>query len=164
MCVTHATVNAGLLACSLLEAIVTMTNSLQAKATASLKLHEGWRNFPYVDTVGKTTIGVGYNITDRGLPDEWIGKQLLADITWYYNQYTAYPWFANLSEDRQVVLIDMAFMGWQHVLEFHEMLTALAKSDFAAAADAMLDSVWAKQVGKRATDLADGMRSGVYNP
>src|SRR2546427_7676812 len=34
-----------------------------------------YEKFPYVDTVGKVTIGIGYNLTDRGMPDEWINTR-----------------------------------------------------------------------------------------
>lgn len=34
--------------------------------------HEGRRAFPYHDIVGKLTIGVGRNLTDRGLSDDEI--------------------------------------------------------------------------------------------
>ena len=34
--------------------------------------HEGRRAFPYHDTVGKLTIGVVRNLTDRGLSDDEI--------------------------------------------------------------------------------------------
>jgi hypothetical protein len=37
--------------------------------------HEEFRNFPYIDSVGKITIGIGFNLSDRGIDDEWINKQ-----------------------------------------------------------------------------------------
>ena len=38
---------------------------------AQLSLHEDKRSFPYVDSVGKVSIGIGRNLDDRGLsPDE----------------------------------------------------------------------------------------------
>jgi lysozyme len=40
------------------------------------------------------------------------------------------------------------------------MFAALDREDWHASAAAMLDSKWARQVGKRATRLADMMRQG----
>jgi lysozyme len=129
----------------------------------SLVLHEGDHEFPYTDTLGNITIGVGYNLTARGLSLEWRNKQLLDDITYFYNQWNdTFPWYKDLNQDRQIVLIDFAFMGWKKVLEFHDMLRALSIHDYHGAADAMMDSRWAKQVKGRATDLHDGMWSGIY--
>ena len=44
---------------------------------ALLEGHEGRRAFPYRDSVGKLTIGVGRNLSDRGLSEGEI-DQLLA--------------------------------------------------------------------------------------
>ena len=46
------------------------------------------------------------------------------------------------------------------MLSFTQMLAALEKRDFAGAAEAMLASEWASQVGQRAADLAHAMRMG----
>ena len=42
--------------------------------------HEGRRSHIYTDTVGKLTIGVGRNLTDRGLSDDEIDYLLANDI------------------------------------------------------------------------------------
>lgn len=134
-----------------------------AKLRRSLIEHEELRHFPYVDTVGKVTIGIGYNLTDRGLPDDWINKQYLEDVVYFYDQLVQFPWFTTLNEDRQIVLVDMCFMGWKRFLEFKEMIAALEKSDFKQAAFEMLQSKWAEEVKNRAAQLAQGMLTGIYN-
>ena len=45
-----------------------------------LERHEGRRAFPYLDTVGKLTIGVGRNLSDRGLSEDEIDLLLASDI------------------------------------------------------------------------------------
>jgi lysozyme len=45
-------------------------------------------------------------------------------------------------------------LGITKLLEFKDMITALEKKDYTSAAKAVLDSVWAKQVHQRATDVA----------
>jgi lysozyme len=62
---------------------------------------------------------------------------------------------------RQRVLIDMAFnMGTTGLLGFTGTLARVEQRDYAGAAAGMLASRWASQVGKRATALADMMRTG----
>jgi lysozyme len=69
------------------------------------------------------------------------------------------PEFDSLSESRQQVLIDMAFnMGTHGLLGFQRMLSAIKEGDFDNAAEEMLDSRWASQVGDRAKRLARMMR------
>jgi lysozyme len=141
-----------------------MTSEMMAKLKRSLVKHEGWKKFPYLDTVGKITIGCGYNLSDRGIDDEWINKKYLEDITYYYNQFIInFPWFQQLTPDRQIILIDMAFMGWKNLLEFNNMFEALSQGDFNKAAFEMLNSKWAEQVKDRAENLAQGMLTGVYD-
>jgi lysozyme len=140
-----------------------MTPEMTAKLKRSLLQHEGCRNFPYVDTVGKITIGIGYNLSDRGLDDVWVDHQYEQDVNYFFTRLNSeYPWFANLNEDRQIVLIDMCFMGFKRFQEFIHMIDALSQNDYVAAANAMLDSEWAHQVAGRARELAHGMLTGVY--
>jgi lysozyme len=145
------------------EQIVMMTSDMVAKLRRSLVHHEDLKHFPYVDTKGKITIGIGYNLTDRGMPDDWINKQYNADVEYFYNQlHENFPWFVNLNSDRQIVLVDMCFMGWKRFLEFGNMITALSESNWEKAADEMLNSLWAEEVKGRSTELATGMKTGVY--
>jgi lysozyme len=125
--------------------------------------HEGHKNHPYVDTVGKITIGIGYNLTDRGLPDAWINEQFFKDAMHFYQKlHLDYPWYAELSDARKMVLIDMCFMGYRHFQTFHRLFWLLNKGDYAGAALEILDSKWAEQVGNRAIENAEVMRTGVW--
>ncbi|WP_298769867.1 hypothetical protein [uncultured Shewanella sp.] len=66
-----------------------------------------------------------------------------------------------LDEIRKVVLCDMAFnLGITGLLKFKRMLKAIELGNYQVAADEMLQSKWARQVGQRATELADIMRQG----
>lgn len=139
-----------------------MTSDQLVKLKRSLILHEGHKNFPYTDSVGKLTIGIGYNLTDRGLSDDWVTAQYNADVTYFYNQLSELSFWKKLNPDRQIVLLDMAFMGWKKFLGFKKMLAALEIGDYNKAADEMLNSLWADQVKGRAVDLANAMRTGIY--
>jgi lysozyme len=140
-----------------------MTDEMQVKLKRSLIEHEDLKRFPYVDTVGKITIGIGYNLTDRGMPDSWINQQYSDDVQYFYNQLCEFPWYLDLNSDRQIILIDMAFMGWKRFLGFNDMISALKIHDYKIASDEMLKSEWASEVKERAISLANGMRTGVYN-
>jgi len=140
-----------------------MTPEMQGKLKRSLVEHEKICKFPYVDTVGKITIGIGYNLTDRGMSDDWISSQYQQDVDYFYHQLFNFPWFQHLTPDRQIVLIDMCFMGWKKFLEFNKMFLAIEQGDYQQAAFEMLNSEWAKEVKGRAASLAQGMLTGVYN-
>jgi lysozyme len=126
--------------------------------------HEGLRNFPYKDSVGKWTVGVGRNLEDRGISDEeamyLLGRDIWRCTSWLKEHF---DYFNALNPARQDVVISMVFnMGGLRYLEFRKMIAALMKQDFDAAAVAMLDSVWARQVGARAHELATMMKTGDY--
>ena len=139
-----------------------LTADMMVKLKKSLVEHEGYCKYPYVDTVGKTTIGIGYNLTDRGIDDDWINRQYLQDVTYFYNQLFEFTWFRDLNSDRQIVIIDMCFMGLKKFMEFNKLISALESEDYKQAVFEMLNSEWAAQVKNRAACLAQGMLTGVY--
>jgi lysozyme len=67
--------------------------------------------------------------------------------------------YNQLPSKAKLVIANMAFMGRGTLGKFNDLRDALAKNDYNKAADEMLDSLWAKQVGRRATELAEMMRS-----
>jgi len=140
-----------------------MTVDMLEKLKKSLVAHEDYKKFPYIDSVGKITIGIGYNLSDRGIDDGWINTQYQKDVLYFYNQLMEFDWYQVLNADRQIVLIDMAFMGWKKFLGFKKMIHAISKGDFKGAAFEMLNSKWAEQVKGRSASLAQGMLTGVYN-
>lgn len=139
-----------------------MTPEMMSKLRRSLIQHEDFRKFPYIDTVGKVTIGIGYNLTDRGIDDEWINQQYKKDVNYFHVQLSQFAWYSYLNSDRKIILIDMAFMGWKNFLSFKKMIDALSRFNFQEAAYEMLNSKWAHQVQSRAVQLAEAMMKGVY--
>ena len=126
-----------------------------------LRLHEGVEKFPYRCTAGYLTIGVGRNIEERGLPDDEIDFILDNDIEVVMNEVSVtFDWFFDLSEVRQRVVADMIFnIGMPRFKQFKKMIAALEEGDWSEAANQMMDSKWAKQVGKRAERLRDMMET-----
>lgn len=128
-------------------------------AIEQLKIDEGFRGQPYLDTVGKTTIGYGRNTDDNPLTKEEAHYLLENDLKKVVKKLTRYGFYAQLSPVRRGVVINMAFnLGVSGLLKFKKMISALESKDYAEAATQMLDSKWARQVGERATRLAKQMR------
>ena len=126
---------------------------------------EDRRASAYQDSEGFWTIGVGHLIDARRggrLPDEIIDALLDYDVKAVMSDLDrALPWWRSLSDNRQLVLANMAFnLGIGRLLTFKKALAAMQRGDFDTAAAEMLDSKWAGQVGDRAQRLADSMRAG----
>lgn len=125
---------------------------------------EGLRLHPYVDTVGKTTIGYGRNLVDKGISTDEANVLLKNDV----DEVAALlrnrlPWFEALDDVRQAVLVNMCFnMGFGGLEEFTKFLAAAAQGRWSDAKAEMLDSAWAKQVGERANRLATQIETGVW--
>jgi lysozyme len=125
--------------------------------------HEGKRNSPYKDSVGKLTIGVGHNLDDKPISDAAVAQMLFDDISDARKDARTFPWFNDLDVVRQDVILNMVFnMGLSRFSGFKKMIAALEKQDFEMAATQMLDSNWSQQVGKRALELARMMVNGQY--
>jgi lysozyme len=123
---------------------------------------EGLRLKPYTDTVGKLTIGVGRNLDDEGITTEEALYLLNNDIQRVEKELMPLPNFSQLSGPRQRVIMEMAFnIGFQGVMNFKDMWKAIQAHDWDGAANAMLNSLWAKEVGQRAVRLATSMRTGM---
>ena len=131
------------------------------KLQAQLMVHEGYREKPYTDTVGKVTIGIGHNLTDVGLTHIQVIRLYNDDLAKVMAFVTrTFPWFNSLDDVRQRAFVDMVFNLQEKVLGFKHMLNALAVGDWNTAADELLNSKFAVQTGKRATDLAHMIRTG----
>lgn len=123
--------------------------------------HEGLRLKPYKCTAGKLTIGVGRNLDDVGITEMEAMQMLNADISRVERECVDHlPWFKSISVRRQDVILSMVFnLGMTRFKEFKRFIAAVERGKFDVAADEMLASKWAGQVGPRATELAQMMRS-----
>lgn len=128
--------------------------------------HEGLRLKPYVDTVGKTTIGVGRNLTDNGITEDEAMLLLEHDIAGARGSLRHFGWFNDLDYVRQDVLAELVFnIGYPRFLTFKKMIAALEDGDYTLAAYELLDSKWALQVGSnRSNNMHMRLRDGYsYN-
>jgi len=128
-----------------------------------IRQDEGYRSFPYKDSRGIETIGVGRNLQSVGLHDDEIELMLTNDIedSWLY--LSRYDWFAKLDPVRQAALIDMMFnLGPVKFDAFKLMIEALSKGDWNAAATEAMHSQWAKEVHDRAARDAEMLETGEW--
>lgn len=127
--------------------------------------HEGMKLDLYQCPAGFWTIGVGRNLEANGISVDEALLLLQNDINRCEASITGLDSFSGfwpaLTEARQAVLISMAFnLGMGGLLRFKKMIAALQALDFQQAAEEMLDSQWATQVGQRAVELSSMMETG----
>lgn len=125
---------------------------------------EGKRSRMYLDSEGVPTIGIGHNLRDRAISERAIQVIFEDDLAEIAAEVRArIPVYETLSEARRGVLLNMAFtLGVGGLLGFPKMFAALEARDWERAADEMLDSKWARQVGDRAQRLARQMRTNAW--
>jgi len=135
-----------------------------SKLIETLRRHEGVKNTLYKCTSDKWTIGVGRNLEDVGLSEEEIDMLLLNDIKRTKELMDDYiPWYNDLDEVRQEALINFVFnVGIGTAMKFKKAMAALEEQDYETAAYEMMDSNWAKQVGSRAEEVTQMIKTGEY--
>lgn len=136
------------------------------KLKTQLILHEGREPYPYLDSVGKWTGGVGRNMSDVPFSDDEIMLMLENDI---YKAIEAVDYLVSrdvaTDDVRWRVLVDMAFnLGQTRLSKFKKLLAAVEQKDWSQAALEMENSDWHSQVGKRAERLEKMMRTGEDDP
>lgn len=132
------------------------------KLKSQLRRHEGLRLHTYLDSEGVPTIGYGKNLLALKITQATANQWLEQDIQSASEDLDrVYPFVSKLSEPRQRVLVNMAFnLGITRLMGFKRMWAALERRDYIAAAEEMLDSKWARQVGSRADELSKMMEMG----
>ena len=129
--------------------------------SSELKRDEGFKDTVYNCSAGKLTIGYGWNVEDNPMPESIAEKMLEHHIAQSLAQCERWPWFFNLDGARQRVIINMVFnIGWNGLSGFRRMIQAIEDKNYSLAADEMMDSLWARQVGQRAVRLEEIMRNG----
>lgn len=164
---------------------------------ADLVRHEGYREYPYDDKtgkpvgrgdplVGKVTIGIGWNISDRGLPKGYTGDPYVDGFDRGYSEELVrkdiqridrlltnqVPAYSGLNDARKKVLVNMAFnLGEGKLFGFTQMLRGIDSGDFNWAADNIVSNFdasgvrtgptkYKRDVGHRADEMSRIMRRG----
>lgn len=143
---------------------------------ATLARDEGL-NLSRHDVEGIDHIGYGFNLdiewhddlTDYlGVADEDEIQEISQEqadyiLDWHIDEMTKtiskrFPAFNNLSPLRQEIIMNMRFnLGSGGLRKFKKMWEAIEAENWHAAGEQMLDSLWAKQVGERASQLSKVM-------
>lgn len=142
-----------------------------------LTADEGMRLFPYLDCCGqpwrkcqcsvtkkgKLTIGIGRNLDDVGITEseaKFLLDNNIASSTIEIERSFG-SWFSKLNSARKIVVVSMVFnIGITGFKTFQKMIKSIQSGDFNSAANQMMSSKWATQVGYRAVRLSEMMRSG----
>lgn len=136
---------------------------LDVNAKELIKKHEGLRLQAYKDSRGILTIGYGHNLETGGISAVAADQIFSDDVDGHASLIKDFVWYQNLNDARRAVLLDMVFnLGVEGLLKFHGMIAALQVGNYTLAAQEMLSSVWANQVGPRAKEDAEIMKSGLY--
>lgn len=148
-----------------------------AEMITRLKLHEGCSLTPYKCPAGKLTIGIGRNVDDNPLTAEEL--RVVGDWKHGITREAAHylcrndiehciadlkknlKWFDGLDKERKYALIDLCFnMGIRTLLTFKKTLASIAGGNYRTAAEQLLQSKYASQVGKRAKRIAILIETG----
>lgn len=120
-----------------------------------IKGYEKFKSKPYVDTVGKLTIGYGRNIEDNGISIQEAEYLLDNDIKKTEHDLLGFSWYIKAPGNVKDALMNMCFnLGLPKLLTFKNMIRAINNGDYTQAALEALNSKWATQVGDRAKDVA----------
>lgn len=142
---------------------------------ARLREDEGYDLNVYPDTRGNLTAGIGHKIQpndflklgDTVTPqrvENWFSADYAAAVA----GATAYPWCGQLNDARQQLIVCLEFNMGPHVFgEFHDTQASIAAGDFDAAANGLLSSAWAGEVGylkysSRGATYARILRTGIW--
>ena len=122
------------------------------------------RHMPYKCTAGKITIGVGRNLTDKGISEYEATIMLdsdIADAETDLRRIFTYEEFDTLSFNRKMALTDLSFnLGITSLLKFKRYIAAIKVKDWEEAALQLKDSNYYKQVTSRAEKNMDLIRKG----
>lgn len=127
----------------------------------TIKGDEALRLKPYFDSVHNLTIGWGRNLQDCGIREDEAELMFQNDLHQTIDELLHYEWFTSQPEGIQEALINMNFnLGITKLLEFKEMIHFLIIKNYDYAANAALNSIWAKEVGNRATEISACIKAG----
>lgn len=137
------------------------TDGLNALKLAVM-LHEGYSPVMYTDTVGKSTIGYGRNLTDCGISKAEADVLLENDINTCLYDLARFPWFAGLNEARQIAVTDWRYnLGPVGFREFAESHGYLERGDFQGFGEHFRQNhKYFSQVGARAEWIAHVIETG----
>ena len=130
-----------------------------------LKIDEGVKYEIYKDHLGYPTFGIGHLITENdpehGKPDgteiseDRVNEIFETDVAKFVSEAKIlFQDLDDLPDVAQQVIVNMAFnMGRPRLSKFKNFIAGVYDRDWTRAAEEMMDSRWATQVGDRAIRL-----------
>ena len=131
-----------------------------------IKLHEGYRDTVYLDSLSKRTVGFGHLcVEDHWEDGKQYDKEYLEEI--FEKDFNIALTDANkilkgkpVNHIAREVIIELVFnIGMPRTKKFVKCLAALDNEDYNEAGNQILDSLYAKQVPARAGKLSGKMKS-----
>jgi GH24 family phage-related lysozyme (muramidase) len=139
-----------------------MDNDTRIKLKGLLIQQEDLRLMPYTDITGNITIGVGRNLSVRGISKPEALSLLDDDIDYFSQKLEiALPWLSNLDSGRYLGVFSIAFnMGLHGLLGCDDLLSYLENKQWQQAHDDCLGLLAAKQDKLRYTQIASIFLTG----
>lgn len=143
-----------------------------------IRTEEGLVLRPYRCPAGRRTIGYGWNLDARKLPEyidfhlmengeiteemaEYLLDVAVSEAVEAARRYTGDEIWRGLTPARREVLADMAYnLGEGGLMRFETLRRCLKMADYDGASQAMRNSKWYRQVGERARSLSGVMMTG----
>tara|TARA_R110001583_G_scaffold191349_2_gene356433 strand:+ start:57 stop:476 length:420 start_codon:yes stop_codon:yes gene_type:complete len=127
-----------------------------------LKDFEGLELKPYRCTSDKLTIGLGRNLDDNGITEEEAYYLAENDIDNLMDELDRnIPWWTELNNPRKRALLNMAYnVGTPTLMKFQKTLSLLESGQYEEASKEVLNSRWARQVGRRADFISNVFLTG----
>ena len=131
-------------------------------ATAQLKIDEGVRLMPYKDQFGNLTIGCGRNLTADGISESEMEMMLASDVNHAaVAAATLFNFDATISDERKAALVNLSFnLGEEELSKFTQFVGFVNARDWNGAADDLIQTKYATEVGPRAQRICDKLRNG----
>ena len=142
-----------------------------AQLREQLKIDEGVKYEIYKDHLGYDTFGIGHLVVKEdaefGQPvgtkvsEDRVNEVFEKDVQKMIKEAKIlFPNFDSLPEEAQQVIVNMTFnMGRPRLSNFKKFIAYINESKWEEASKEMLNSAWAKQVGKRAQRLSDRIKA-----
>ena len=130
-----------------------------------LKVDEGVKYEIYKDHLGYPTFGIGHLITENDpehnktvgteISEDRVNEVFESDVAKFASEAKIlFPDLDELPDVAQQVIVNMAFnMGRPRLSKFKNFIAGVNDRDWVRAAEEMMDSRWATQVGDRAIRL-----------
>lgn len=127
-----------------------------------IKRHEGYRDRVYEDSEGIPTIGWGHALhVGSNVPERVSELFFRGDMREAYKGYHSLT--LPLDPVRKAVVVNMIYnLGLRKFKKFKRTIKLIKSGDYTLAAVEMLNSKWADQVGRRALELSQMMRTGEW--